>query len=330
MINFALIQLSPKHTEIFGTFIELIKYNHWNLVIYYDINADNYTFLHYYQQHFGTLDIRHPSLLMNEYKNYNYYIFSSSGDDKRIDNIFKTPDLSNKTIFVMHQAHHLQPYMKKMIRVSSVINLPPSINTQYILPIYKSYYRNHNKKAKNKITFAVIGAIRFEKSVSKDRDIQLIIDILEKYPDNNYKIYFFMRNQDWKVITKKYRILLSNKHVRNYTGLSTNDLINKLREIKYILPLAKKSGLFYWQRLTGSIPLAINLNIPLVIDSELAQIYSINDFSFIYNTSITEIFDQLLDINMEEYFNKIISIMKYKKRIYKRNNNNLLQLCLSN
>ena len=165
MINFALIQLSPKHTEIFGTFIELIKYNHWNLVIYYDINADNYTFLHYYQQHFGTLDIRHPSLLMNEYKNYNYYIFSSSGDDKRIDNIFKTPDLSNKTIFVMHQAHHFQPYMKKMIRVSSVINLPPSINTQNILPIYKSYYRNHNKKAKNKITFAVIGAIRFEKSV---------------------------------------------------------------------------------------------------------------------------------------------------------------------
>jgi hypothetical protein len=267
---------------------------------------------------------------MNEYKNYNYYIFSSSGDDKRIDNIFKTPDLSNKTIFVMHQAHHFQLYMKKMIRVSSVINLPPSINTQYILPIYKSYYRNHNKKSKNNITFAVIGAIRFDKSISKDKDIQLIIDILEKYPDANYKIYFFMRNQDWKVITKKYRILLSNQHVRNYPGLNTIDLINKLREIKYILPLAKKSGLFYWQRLTGSIPLAINLNIPVVIDSELAKIYSLHDCAFIYNTAITEIFDQLLNINKEEYINKMISIMKYKKRVYKINNNNFLQLCLSN
>ena len=82
-----------------------------------------------------------------------------------------------------------------------------------------------------------------------------------------------MRNPDWRVITKKYSILLSNKHVRNYPGLSTIDLINKLREIKYILPLAKKSGLFYWQRLTGSIPLSINLNIPLVIDSELEKIY---------------------------------------------------------
>jgi hypothetical protein len=230
----------------------------------------------------------------------------------------------------MHQAHHLQPYMKKMLKVSKVINLPLSINTQNILPVYKSYYRYHNKKAKNRITFAVIGAIRFDNSISKDKDIQLIIDILEKYPDQNYKIYFFMRNQDWKIITKKYRILLSNEHVRNYPGLTTIDLINKLREIKYILPLAKKSGLFYWQRLTGSIPLAINLNIPLVIDSELAKIYSIHDCAFIYNTSITEIFEQLMNINKEEYINKMISIMKYKKRIYKRNKHNLLQLCLSN
>lgn len=330
MINFAIIQLSAKHTEIFGTFIEIIKYNHWNLVIYYDINADNYTFLHYYQQIFGTLDIRHPSLLMNEYKNYNYYIFSSSGDDTRIDNVFKTHEYSNKAIFVMHQAHHLQPYMKKIFKVSPVINLQYSINTQYILPVYKSYYNYHNRKAKHKNTFAVIGAIRFENSISKDKNMDHIIDILEKYPDNNYKIYFFMRNQDWKVITKKHRILLLDKHVRNYPGLSTIDLINKLREIKYILPLSKKGGLFYWQRLTGSIPFAINLNIPLVIDSELSKIYSLNDCSFIYNINIVEIFDQLLKVSKEEYYNKIISIMKYKKKLYKRNRHNFLQLCLSN
>jgi len=330
MINFALIQLSAKHTEIMGTFIEIIKINHWNLVIYYDINADNYTFLHYYQQLFGTLDIRHPSLLMNEYKDYNYYIFSSSGDNVRIDAVFKTLEYSNKAMFVMHQAHHLQPYMKKMIKVSPVINLPLSINTQYILPVYKSYYHYHNRKAKHKITFAVIGAIRFENKLSKDKDIQIIIDILEKYPNDKYKIYFFMRNQDWKVITKKYKILLLNCHVHNHPGLSTVDLINKLREIKYILPLSKNNGLFYWQRLTGSIPLAINLNIPLVIDSELSKIYSLNNCSFLYNTSILEIFDQLLKVNKDEYYNKILSIMKYKKHLYKKNNTNFLQLCLSN
>jgi hypothetical protein len=330
MINFALIQLSPKHTEILGTFIEIIKYNHWNVVIYYDINADNYTFLHYYQQLFGTLDIRHPSLLINEHKNYNYYIFSSSGDDLRIDDVFKTPEYSNKTIFVMHQAYHLRPYMKKMIKVSKVINLQLCINTQYILPVYKSYYHYHNRKLKSRNNFAVIGAVRFENSVSKDKNMSYIVDILEKYPDESYKIYFFMRGKDWSVITKKYRILLSNKHIRNYPALSTIDLINKLREIKYILPLSKKGGMFYWQRLTGSIPLAINLNIPLVVDSELATIYSLNDCSFIYNTNLIEIFEKLLTVSKEEYHNKILSIMKYKKKLYKRNKHNFLQLCLSN
>ena len=330
MINFALIQLSPKHTEILGTFIEIIKYNHWNVVIYYDITVDNYTFLHYYQQLFGTLDIRHPSLLTNEHKNYNYYIFSSSGDDIRIDDVFKTQEYSNKTIFVMHQAYHLRPYMKKMIKVSKVINLQSSINTQYILPVYKSYYHYHNRKSKNRNNFAVIGAVRFENSVTKDKNMLYIVDILEKYPNDNYKIYFFMRGKDWSVITKKYRILLSNKHVRNYPGLSTIDLINKLREIKYILPLSKKGGMFYWQRLTGSIPLAINLNIPLVVDSELATIYSLNECSFIYNTNLIEIFEKLLTVSKEEYYTKIISIMKYKKKLYKRNKHNFLQLCLSN
>ena len=44
---------------------------------------------------------------------------------------------------------------------------------------------------------------------------------------------------------------------------------------------------------------------------------------------ITEIFDQLLNVDNDEYSNKIISIMKYKKEIYKNNNHNLLQICLS-
>jgi len=326
MINFAIIQLSPKHTEIFGTFIELIKYNHWNLVIYYDINADSYTFLNYYQQLFGKLDIRHPSLLKTEYMNYNYYIFSSSGDDTRIADVFKTIEYSNKSIYVMHQAHHLQSYMKKTIKVSPVIN----INSTYILPIYKSYYNYHNKPAKKKNNFAVIGAFRFNNMDAKDKDIQYIIDILEQYPDSKYKIYFYMRSIDWKVITKKYPIFLKNKHVYYNPGLTTEELIEKMKNIKFILPLAKKDGLFYWQRLTGTIPFAINLNIPLIIDTNLAKIYNLEKCSFLYDNNLVEIFDEILNINKNDYYDKILSIMKYKKNIYKQNNRNLLQICLTN
>ena len=48
-----------------------------------------------------------------------------------------------------------------------------------------------------------------------------------------------------------------------------------LRRVKYILPLAKKGGWFHWQRLTGSLPLAINLNIPLIADKKLQEIYDL-------------------------------------------------------
>ena len=54
MINFALVQLSKKHTEIFGTFIEIIKYYNWDLTIYYDKDNDPYTFISYYNKLFET------------------------------------------------------------------------------------------------------------------------------------------------------------------------------------------------------------------------------------------------------------------------------------
>ena len=44
MIHFALVQLSKKHTEIFGTFIEIIQYYNWEFTIYYDKDNDPYTF----------------------------------------------------------------------------------------------------------------------------------------------------------------------------------------------------------------------------------------------------------------------------------------------
>ena len=54
MIHFALVQLSKKHTEIFGTFIEIILYYNWNFTIYYDKENDPYTFLNYYTKIFET------------------------------------------------------------------------------------------------------------------------------------------------------------------------------------------------------------------------------------------------------------------------------------
>ena len=69
-VHFGMIQFSNKHTEIFGTFIEIIKKYNWRLTIYYNLDNDEYTFLKYYEKIFGKLDICPINQI-----NYELYIF---------------------------------------------------------------------------------------------------------------------------------------------------------------------------------------------------------------------------------------------------------------
>ena len=76
MIHFALVQLSKKHTEIFGTFIEIINYYNWELTIYYDKDNDPYTFINYYNKLFETtLNVDRLGILTNINGEGNYMIY---------------------------------------------------------------------------------------------------------------------------------------------------------------------------------------------------------------------------------------------------------------
>ena len=105
-------------------------------------------------------------------------------------------------------------------------------------------------------------------------------------------------------------------------------MIKSLRRAKFILPLAKKGGWFYWQRLTGSIPLAINFNIPMIMDNELAKIYELENTSITYENSMSEIMDDILGIKDEEYYKLVEANVKYKIDICKNNEKRFINLCL--
>ena len=98
--------------------------------------------------------------------------------------------------------------------------------------------------------------------------------------------------------------------------------------VKYILPIAKKGGWFYWQRLTGSIPLAINLNIPLIIDENLAKIYGLENYSILYKYSLDEIFNYVLNMQESIYYEYILKNVRYKREICKINEKNFLDICM--
>jgi hypothetical protein len=137
-----------------------------------------------------------------------------------------------------------------------------------------------------------------------------------------------MRKWDWMWISKKYPFLVKSKKIKAFFGLKTNDLVEKLRSVKFILPIGKKGGWFYWQRLTGAIPLAINLNIPLIIDEKLAKIYGLEQCSILYKENLTEIFESVLKMDDSIYHDYILKSVRYKRELCKNNERNFRDICI--
>ena len=175
------------------------------------------------------------------------------------------------------------------------------------------------------INLAIVVAIRPHQ---KDKDLSLLIDLL-KTTSYKFNIYIFMRKIDWRVISNKNKFLRTHPNIKFYPGLSTDKMIEKLKEVKFILPLSQQGGWFYWQRLTGTIPLAVNLNIPLVIDKKLAKIYNLENCGLLYENTITEILDKIMTISDEDYYKLIENIVIFKKQQASINKKQFLDLCLS-
>ncbi len=320
MIKVALVQLSNKHTEIFGTFIEIFLRKKLDLVIYYNLEKDPYTFLRYYKNLFNCkLNIQQPEKLIENKDNHDFFIFTSSADDVRMPDIFKQANYTNKCIFIQHQAAHWRSYMKWNILVSPVIKLDQ--NKAHIVPTYKGYKKLHSNIKQTNL--AIIGAVRTHQM---DKDLSLLLDLLEKYPTQNYRVYVFMRKVDWNVISRRHPFLKDNGRILFFPGLTTERMIEKLKEVKFILPLSKKDGWFYWQRLTGTIPLAVNLNIPMIMDKKLAEIYGLQAGCLMYQNRISEIMDRVLGLSDKDYCKLVEGVVIYKREQYNRNKEAILGL----
>jgi hypothetical protein len=316
-IKIALIQVSKKHTEIIGTFIEYFVNKKFEFDVFYELEKDRYTFLPYYKNLFKKeFNIYHPDELNERSDEYDFYIYTTSSDKVR-NILIKRP---NQTIYITHEPHHPRPFMIKNIIVSPNLKSEHFNNniTEYILPIYKKYIDTHGNFEKN--IFAIIGAIRYHE---KDRDVHLLLNVLKHCKNrDDILFYIYMRKKDWNTISRKYPVLKNNPLIKFYPGLTTEKMINHLRKVKYILPLAKEGGWFHWQRLTGSLPLAINLNIPLITDEKIKSIYNLKG-CITYKKNIIEVFDNACNISKEDYAQLIVELVEYKKEKYIENKKKL-------
>lgn len=308
----AVVQLSHKHTEILGTFLEFLIKSNIEFVIYYNIQRDPYTFVKYYKKLFKRIfDVRATERLSEEKEEYDKFIFTTSDDGDKADPWFREQENAKKCIFVHHLASHWDNYMTNNIIVSPVVNLE---NSSCIIPIYREYTKLHSEPSKN--NFAIVGAI---KPHQRDKDLSLLIDLLEHSEGLDFKIFVFMRKKDWNVISERHPFLKDHPKIEFYPGLCTDKMIEKLKEVKFIIPLAKKNGWNYHLRLTGSIPLAVNLNMPMIMDKKLARIYNLAGGSVLYENNISEVIDKVMEMKNNEYYRLVEGVVLYKREQYKRN-----------
>ena len=325
-IKFAIFQPSQKHTEIFGTFIEYFLKMGFNFDIFYNSSNDKYSFIDYYQRLFNKkFKIFSPKRLFERMHLYDYFLFTTSKD--LLPTIFKL--IPEKCVYVVHQSTYHLSHMRKSIIVSPLIRSDSLsiVEKPYVLPIYRKI---NNLIITNKNNFAVIGTFRFNKStrVCYDKDMDQIEKLLKMKFKKDFKIFFFMRKNDWRKLSRYFPIIKNNNRIVNYPGLSTINMVKKLENVKFILPLAKKKGLFHWERLTGSIPLAVNLNIPMVIDEELMNIYDLKG-CITYKNNLYESFDKALNINKSDYSELIEQVVRYKAENSKINEKKLNKLFFS-
>lgn len=321
MYNIAIYQKQDMHTEIFGMFLEMfIKYKRKiKFTIYYDSVNSFCDYLMYYKKLFGVeLCIKKTSELKRDITDYDWVIMLTSNDT--IDNeIIKKH--SYKIIFIIHYINFVKPYMKYMLSLSPIVKFPNKNKLlKHVLPIYTI---DNNYTIKKRNILSIIGLSSYS---SKYKDVDDLENLLTTFQNKDlpeskkYKIHIFSRRNQ-KMIDRfsKY------KNVVFFDYLKTESLLRLLKESKFILPLAKKDSMYHHKLLTGSIPMGISNNIPIVMDDTLFNIYKVKG-SIIYKSNLTEIMEKLITIPDKEYEFLVSEIIKYKNCTMLENNEVLKDL----
>ena len=299
----AIIQLADQHTEVIGCLLDILDEVNFNIDIYHPPHQSNYSYINYYYYLFHNF-----SLVKKITDKYDYLIFATSREIKNVDRGI-VQHYTNKIILFSH-------IPKEIYKGFTNIALYPfhKNKTSYILPIHNKYSLiNHNKEN----IFTIVGLSPYN---AYAKDINDLLVLLNKYKTNNYKINILtMKNPKVENILKNY------KNVYFFCDLPSSEFIEKVQQSKFILTLAKQKKWYHKNRLSGSIPIAINNNIPLIIDKKLHNVYNLRG-SIVYNHSITEVFEQLLDISQTDYLSLIKDLISYKINVCNYNKKTFIEL----
>jgi hypothetical protein len=281
-MKICLIQLAEKHTEIAGYFMQKFK-NHELFVLHPKHKKSKYNCFDYYSK---VLNKKITYIRGLHEPSYDKIILLSS--DELFLFQFKN---KKKIILIAHVPNMIKPHY------TNICLTPLITGINNYLPIYKT----SNTKERENI-FSVIGLVYHEqKNVN---DLKYIINESKKY---NYRINIYTRKYD--INQGLLKELDQHENVTLRIDIPSENLINEVRRTKFICVLDKPGTWYHKDRLTGSIPLGLNNNIPLIISAKLNDIYGLTGM-IVYNNSVTEVFDKIMKYTDVHYDNILANVNK--------------------
>jgi hypothetical protein len=180
--------------------------------------------------------------------------------------------------------------------------------------------------------FAVIGEFK-----SANRDIDGLINFIRYSMKNKYpfKIHHFSCwgkdsiSKDYIKFVKDIQRFKFKKIIQFHMDLGTEEMIHFMQNnCKFVFMTATPNSYYHREGVSGRMFFAYNINVPLVVDEKLAEIYNLKG-CLLYKRSLIEIIQEIMETSEDKYADLINKMFQYKEEAYKENEKILTKLLLT-
>lgn len=249
------------HTEIMGLFLDYCLKNNYTCD-YYN-NKDQSYFLEHYEHIFNINPLNRfkNEELRNKIDVYDYIIIGTMGHSNLIDDlILAKPD---KFLQVYHNDDDLKKVDKNLNSYATKKIVLTPLNDKvapYLLPIF-SVSKPPTKRDR---IVTIVG--RF----TNHRSYESLLPLL----NFDYTIWVISRRPKF-VPEPLVELSRKNPNLKISYKLDAQKMSQVLMKSRFILCVAENDSWYYKDRLTGTIPLSYNYDLPVLIPSKLNQIYGL-------------------------------------------------------
>lgn len=301
-MNVALIQLSEKHTEIIGGVITMLSRNSVSTI---NIFTKKYysSFVPYYKKIFSKnvrwFYFEDVNESLYQEVNKNDLIIFLTGDDYED---FETPP--SKTLLINHSVDHIKEYKKfktcGQVAISPIFkphNITFFLNVFPVVPSFKE---------SNKIEIFITGLTNPE-----NKDVDKLEELFEKLHkrDNmlpNGKVVKF-NIINYYEIDEQFDKYVDSGLLTIYVDAKATKMMKLLKRSTFAMVIAKENSTYHTKQLSGVIPLAMSLGVPLICDNKIAKIYGMSRISVTHNYNGDYLYRALVNASKKD-----LSILKNK------------------